>query len=553
MATSSAGRAGSGEGILAPFGVRLYRDLWAATLVSNLGWLIQTVGAAWLMTALVGRADMVALVQAATQAPILCFSLLAGVAADIFDRRLVLLAAQLAMLSASLLLAALTATGLIGPWSLLLGTFVLGTGAALQSPAYQAVVRELVPMRILGAAVVLNGVSFNFARAFGPALGGAIVATAGAEGAFLANALSYLPLVLVLVFWQRPAAVDDLPRERVKGAILTGLRYASETPAIRAVLVRNAIFALAAAAALPLLPLVAKERLAGGPVTYGLLLGAFGAGAMAAAFVVHPLRQRHGPEAVLRWVSLLFAAGLLLVAGTRALVPVLVGLAASGAAWLSAFSFFNIAIQTTSAFWVQARIFAIYQTVMFGAMTLGSWLWGELAQAFGITASLATAAALLALSPALGRFWRLPAGTGLDLGPAARLPEPAPALAFDPEEGPVLVQIEYRIRPADAAAFVAAMDEVGHIRKRNGALRWRLFQDTDDPEHWVETYVVPDWLEHRRLARRTTEADRRAEAAALAFQRSGPPLVRRLVARRRDARFALDASERGELSGLAGG
>lgn len=553
MATSSTGRAGSGEGILAPFGVRLYRDLWAATLVSNLGWLIQTVGAAWLMTALVGRADMVALVQAATQAPILCFSLLAGVAADILDRRLVLLAAQLAMLSASLLLAALTATGLIGPWSLLLCTFVLGTGAALQSPAYQAVVRELVPMRILGAAVVLNGVSFNFARAVGPALGGAIVATAGAEGAFLANALSYLPLVLVLVFWQRPAAVDDLPRERVKGAILTGLRYAAETPAIRAVLVRNAVFALAAAAALPLLPLVAKERLAGGPVTYGLLLGAFGAGAMAAAFVVHPLRQRHGPEAVLRWVSLLFAAGLLLVAGTRALVPVLVGLAASGAAWLSAFSFFNIAIQTISAFWVQARIFAIYQTVMFGAMTLGSWLWGELAQAFGITTSLATAAALLALSPALGRFWRLPAGTGLDLGPAARLPEPAPALAFDPEEGPVLVQIEYRIRPADAAAFVAAMDEVGHIRKRNGALRWRLFQDTDDPEHWIETYVVPDWLEHRRLARRTTEADRQAEAAALAFQRGGPPLVRRLVARRRDARFALDASERGALSGLEGG
>lgn len=553
MAATPAGRTGSADGILAPLGVRLYRELWLATLVSNLGWLIQTVGAAWLMTALVGRADMVALVQAATQAPILCFSLLAGVAADILDRRLVLLWAQLAMLAASLLLAALTATGLIGPWSLLVCTFVLGTGAALQSPAYQAVVRELVPMRILGAAVVLNGVSFNFARAVGPALGGAIVATAGAEGAFLANAVSYLPLVLVLVLWRRPVPVDDLPRERVKGAILTGLRYAAETPAIRAVLVRNAIFALAAAAALPLLPLVAKDRLAGGPVTYGILLGAFGAGAMAAAFVVHPLRLRHGPERVMRWASLLFAAGLLVVAGTRSLAPVLIGLAASGAAWLAAFSFFNIAIQTTSAFWVQARVFAVYQTVMFGAMTTGSWLWGELAQLFGIATALALAAALLAASPALGLLWRLPSGSGLDLGPAARLPEPDPALAFDPEEGPVLVQIEYRIGPADAAAFVAAMDEVGHIKKRNGALRWRLFQDTDDPEHWVETYVVPDWLEHLRLARRTTEADRAAEAAALAFQKGAAPTVRRLVARRRDARFALDPSERAAMPPTDGG
>lgn len=549
MASSSAARIGSAEGILAPLRVRLYRELWLATLVSNLGWLIQTVGAAWLMTALVGRADMVALVQAATQAPILCFSLLAGVAADILDRRLVLLTAQLAMLAASLLLAALTATGLIGPWSLLLCTFVLGTGTALQGPAYQAVVRELVPMPILGAAVVLNGVSFNFARAVGPALGGVIVATAGAEGAFLANAASYLPLVLVLLLWRRPVAVDDLPRERVKGAILTGLRYAAETPTIRAVLVRNAVFALAAAAALPLLPLVAKERLAGGPLTYGILLGAFGCGAMAAAAVVNRLRERHGPEPVLRWVSLLFAAGLLLLALSGSIPVVLLGLAASGAAWLSAFSFFNIAIQTASAFWVQARIFAIYQTVMFGAMAMGSWLWGELAQAFGITAALAVAAAVLALGPLAGLRWPLPSATGLDLGPAARRPEPDPALSFDPEEGPVLVQTEYRVAVGDAAAFVRAMDEVGHIRKRNGALRWRLFQDTDDPEHWVETYVVPDWLEHLRLARRTTEADRAAEAAALAFQRGGAPLVRRLVARRRDARFALDPSERAQARG----
>ncbi len=544
MAATSASRAGFDAGILAPFRVPVFRALWSATLVSNLGWLVQTVGAAWLMTALVGRADMVALVQAAVQAPILCFSLLAGVAADLFDRRRVLLAAQLCMLAVSLALAALTAGEAIGPWSLLALTFLLGSGAAFQGPAYQSVVREIVPIRVLGAAVVLNGVSFNVARAVGPAVGGAIVAAAGAQAAFLANALSYLPLLVVLIVWRRPEPGRDLPRERIGGALSAALRYAAQTPGIRAVLLRSAAFAFAAAAALPLLPLVARDALAGGPRTYGLLLGAFGLGATAGAFVVHPLRQRHGAEPVTRVLAPLFAAGLLAVAFGGSWPPILAGLLACGMAWIGSFAFFNIAVQTSSAFWVQARMFALYQTVMFGAMTAGSWTWGVVAEAWSVPTALVAAACLSALQPLLGRWRPLPGETGEKLGPAPLEPEPDPALAFDPEEGPVLVQTEYRVRAQDAAAFVAAMDEVGHIKKRNGALRWRLFQDTDDPEHWVETYVVPDWLEHRRLARRTTEADRAAEARALAFHRGGPPVVRRLVARRRDARFALDAAER---------
>lgn len=544
MAAKQARTGARGVGMLEPLRVPRFRALWLAMLVSNLGWLVQTVGAAWLMTALVGTADMVALVQAAMQAPILCFSILAGVLADLFDRRRVLLAAQLVMFAISLLLAAATATGAVAPWSLLVLTFLLGSGVALQGPAFQTLVREIVPIRTLGAAVVLNGVSFNFARAIGPAFGGALVAWAGAQAAFLFNALSYLPLVLALLFWRRPRVADDLPRERIRGAVLGGIRYAAETPAIRAVLLRSASFAFAAAAALPLLPLLARDRLAGGPVEYGVLLALFGAGAMAGAFVVHPLRERRGPETLTRALALIFASGLALLAFGSHWLPIAIGLILSGTSWIGSFASFNIAIQTSSAFWVQSRTFALYQTVMFGAMAVGSWVWGVLAARLDLAAALALAALLLALQPLLGRRWPLPAVSGRALGPARPLPEPSPTLAFEPDEGPVLVQIEYRVDAARARAFVAAMDELGHIRKRNGALRWRLFQDADDPEHWIETYVVADWVEHLRMARRTTEADREVERRVAAFDEKGAPLVRRLIARRRDARFALDPSER---------
>ncbi|MCX7628737.1 MAG: MFS transporter [Geminicoccaceae bacterium] len=544
MAARGAGAGAPATKIFEPLRLSRFRVLWLATLVSNLGWLVQTVGAGWLMTALDGTADMIALVQAAMQAPILCFSILAGVAADLFDRRRVLLAAQLVMFAVSLVLAAATAVGAIGPWSLLVLTFLLGSGIALQGPAFQALVRELVPTTALGAAVVLNGVSFNFARAVGPALGGAIVAWAGAQAAFFFNALSYLPLVFALARWRRARAGDDLPPERIRGAVLGGIRYAAETPAIRAVLLRAAFFAFAAAAALPLLPLVARDRLAGGPAEYGILVGLFGFGAMAGAFVVHPLRERHGAEPVSRALALLFAGGLLALAFGPNWPPVALGLVVSGASWIGSFASFNIAVQTSSAFWVQARTFALYQMVMFGAMAFGSWVWGVLTETTSLPVALSIAAALLALQPLVGRRWPLPAASGGDLGPARGLPDPSPTLSFDPEEGPVLVQVEYRVDPTRARAFVAAMDELGHIRKRNGALRWRLFQDTDDPEHWVETFVVADWVEHLRLARRTTEADREVERKAAAFDRKGAPIVRRLVARRRDARFALDAAER---------
>jgi MFS family permease len=541
-------------GILSPLRVPMFRAIWAANLVGSIGWLVQGVGAAWLMTTLAGTPGMVALVQSATMAPILLFALFAGALADLWDRRWVLLLAQLWVAVAAIGLALTSAAGLLTPAALLLFTFLIGTGAALNGPAWQAVVRELVPADQLAAAVTLNAVGFNLARAVGPAVGGAVVASFGTEAAFLLNGVAALALVAVLLAWRRRLPKDDLPRERLVSAVATGLRYVGETPALQSILIRAAVFGLAASAALALLPLIARDRLGGGPVVYGLLLGAFGVGALLGAFLIHPLRQQRGPEFVVSLLSVAGGAAFVLIGLVpNSFAPVIVALAVAGMAWLGSFSTFNITLQVRTAFWVQARVLALYQTVVFGGMAVGSWAWGELADRTSLEAAYLLAGAVLLGGLAL--HWRLPLteGDAPDLQPAARQ-EPLPAIQAAAEEGPVMVQIEYQVGPASAPAFITAMDEVGHLRRRNGAVRWRLFQDVADGARWTEVFVLGDWIEHQRLRRRMTMADAALEARAVAYHRGREAPVRRyMVARRHDSRFPLDETEQAEVAASRAG
>lgn len=523
-------------GLGAPFRIATFRAMWAAGTVSNFGWLIQGTAAAWLMTSLAGTADMVALVQTAEQLPIVVLSLLAGAAADLWDRRAVLLIAQLWMFSVSTLLSLITFGGLIGPWSLLGLTFALGLGAALQGPASQSVIRELVPPDDLAAAVTLNSIAYNFARSAAPGIGGILVATAGAQAAFLANALSYVGMIGVLLFWRRPSTKDDLPRERVASAIIAGLRYAIETREIRATVVRSSAFAFAATAPIALLPLVAKDLVGGGPVTYGLLLGGFGAGAMGSAFFIHRLRQRLGADLLVRCLAVIFALQLLIVAFVPYEPLMILGLAMGGVGWLGSFTSLNISIQTSSAFWVQSRIFAFYQMTQFVAMALGSWLWGEIAVATSLQTALSLAALAMLATGALGFLFHLPTGPAPDLRPApTRRQDPPTAFAFSQDEGPVLVLVDYQVSIQDARAFSRVMEEVGHLRRRNGARHWQVFQDVADAEHWIEAFDVRSWLDYRRQARRATAADEAIEARALHYHKgANPPSLRQMIARHFD-------------------
>jgi len=534
----------SKDGILVPLRDRQFRSFWVANIISNLGWLVQGVAAAWLMTALTSSAEKVALVQAMTQLPMVVVALLAGVVADLWDRRRVLIAAQLWMLAVSVALAFGAGMELVNPATLLVATFLLGAGAAVNAPTFQVVVVQLLRPELLAAAVTINAVAFNLARAVGPALGGTIIAAAGVHTAFLFNALSYLPLLAVLLFYRSPKPVDDVPRERMGAAIATGMRYVIQTPSIWHAMGRGALFGFAAPAVLALLPLIARDQLGGGPMMYGVLLGGFGLGALGGAFLMQPLRSRLGADRVASLLTGINAATLITLGYTDNVQMIMLVLVISGGCWLGAFSSFNISVQLASAPWVQARVLAIYQMIQNAGMALGSWIWGVVAEAQDVPSALVLAGLAMLGGLFLAPLLALSTEKPPDFTPAERV-EPKAELAVPEDEGPILVQYEYRIAASAARDFAAAMDELSHARQRNGALRWRLFQDLADPDHWVESFLIADWLALKRFYARASTADVAIEGAAKAFQIAGEAItIRTMLARRHDSRFELDRREK---------
>jgi MFS family permease len=513
----------SAPSLWTPLRRRVFRALWIASVFSNLGTWIQGIGAAWLMTSLTTSAGLVALVQMASNLPLFLLSLPAGALADVLDRRRVLLVSQGWMLVACALLGAMTALDLVTPVALLVLLFLLGIGAALNGPAWQAVIPELVVPDELASAVTLGSISFNVARAAGPALGGLLVATAGPEATFLLNAASFLGVIVVLAGWRRETPMASLPGERILGAMRTGVRYVRYSPEVRAILVRGGSFLLCASSFWALLPQIARRELGLDATAYGLLLGGFGVGAVATALFVPRLRLRLGPAGLVGSAGLLFAlalAGLGAIDRPLLLVPVMV---VAGSAWLAVLSTFNVAVQTAVPSWVRARAVAVYMLTFFGALAAGSALWGGVAEHWGSqTAMLASGGGLVGFLLLTSRL-PLPAGDALNLAPSRHWPAPAVAFDGEPNRGPVLVRIEYRIDPGDRDTFRHAMREVRRIRLRDGALEWGLFADTADPTRQIEVYLLQSWVEHLRQHQRATLADREVAVRALELHRGDEP------------------------------
>lgn len=520
------------ETALAPFRSPIYRWIWTASLASNLGSLIQAVGASWLMTSLAPSPDMVALVQASTTLPIMLLSLPAGAIADIWDRRHIMLIAQCLLLAVSVALAIMTWLGHLTAWTLLTFTFLIGCGTALYGPSWQSSVSEQVPRGLLPAAIALNILSFNIARTVGPAIGGVLVATAGAQAAFLTNAVSYIGLIVVLARWQRPKVTRVLPPESMGMAMLAGLRYARLSPSIRVVLTRALIFGILGSAIWALMPLIARDLLRGGALTYGLLFGAFGIGAVLGGLISVPVRQRLLSETLIRLTTAAFGLTAIIAAFSHWLVISMLGFIIGGAAWVLTLSTFNITIQTWSPRWVLGRSMAIYQMVTFGGMALGSWLWGEIADNGSIPEALLLAGSALIASVLLGVKLPIAQPQTINLDPSRTWPEPKSRVDLRAEEGPVVVTIEYRIAEPDRGAFLAAMHELRNIRRRDGARRWTLLQDVADPEIWIERFQTPSWVEHLRHHHRFTIVDRDVERRVLDFHRGAePPSIRHLLER----------------------
>ncbi len=492
---------------LAPLRHETYRRIWFASIASNFGGLIQAVGAAWMMTVITTSGDMVALVQTSTALPIMLFSLVSGALADSFDRRRVMLTAQCFMFVVSALLSVFAFFGLLSPWLLLFFTFLLGCGTALNNPSWQASVGDMVPRADLPGAVTLNSVGFNITRSVGPAIGGIIVAAAGAAAAFAVNTLSYFALIFALLRWKPAFPVSTLPREALASAIFAGLRYISMSPNLQKVMLRGLLFGISASSILALLPIVALELVIGGPLTYGLMLGSFGIGAIGGAVLNARLREKLSSETIVR----LSFAGFAISAGIAALSPystlTCAGLVISGACWVLALSLFNTIVQLSTPRWVVGRALSLYQTVTFGGIAGGSWVWGIAADTYGVANALLLSSVVMLAGIVIGLKLPMPAFETLNLDPLNRFTEPSLGLDITPRSGPVVIQVDYEIDDVDVPEFMALMGERRRIRIRDGARNWALMRDLEKPGRWIETYHTPTWVEYIRHNQRRTQVD----------------------------------------------
>lgn len=494
-------------GLLAPLRNRVFRRIWIASLFSNFGSLIQGVGAAWIMTQLTTKADLVAMVQTAQMGPAMLLAIAAGAIADMYDRRKVALYAISFNLIAASTLAALGFAGLVTPLVLLIGVALIGAGGSMLTPAWQASVREQVPPPALPSAITLNSISFNIARSFGPALGGLIVATLGGAAAFTVNALFYVPLLVALGRWKRTPEPARLPPEGLGRAIVSGLRYVVHSPPMRVALFRALVTAMAGASVSSLMPLIARDILHGTAQTFGLLLGAFGLGAVTAAVNIARLRRHFAPEAVVRSATLMVALGAGGVGFSTSLPLSLGALYIAGAGWLLSINELNVAIQTSAPRWIAGRALATFQASISGGIALGAWGWGRIAQAHDVPTALRGAALLLALLPLAGIWLRL-GDRGQGSSEASPPPDPEVALKVTPRSGPIRIELEYSVAPERAREFYGLLLQLGAVRSRTGGYGWSVARDIGRPERWIESYSCPTWMDYLRQRSRLTEADR---------------------------------------------
>jgi MFS family permease len=506
----------------------IFRNLLAANLVSDIGTFMQNVGAAWLMVSLGAGPMYVALTQSAASLPYFLLALPAGSAGDIVDRRKLVLFTESWMMAVALLVVVMTISGLMSPWLLLAMTFALSAGDAFEMPTWQAILPDLVPRKNLAAASALNGIEFNLARAVGPALAGLVIAAAGVATAFVVNFASFAGVILVIARWKRPIRKRTAPRETMNGATVAALRYARHSPAIITVVVRTGIVMFFSSALFALLPTLAKS-VNKSAIGYGILLGCFGAGAIAGALVMQPARARWSTEAVVTSGVAILGLALIATSGLHKLITLAPVMLIGGAAWVIFISLINALVQNLAPDWVRARVLAIFILVYQGAFALGSAAWGAVAQRAGIQAALLYAGVGTAATTMLALFARLPdSPADLSAWNHWRMPVVVKDIGDDLLQGPVMVTIEYVVPREQEAGFLEAIHKYGRMRRRDGAYRWGIFRDTSVADHYLEVFLVNSWAEHMRQHERQTQADRHLEERVRGYT-AAEPKVRHLI------------------------
>jgi len=505
--------------------------IWTATLVSNVGSWMYSAASGWLMTSLDPDPLVVALVQTASTLPVFLFALPAGALADIFDKRRFLLVLEALNTALCAVYAVMVGFHWVTSYNLLLFTFLIGAAGALALPAWQSIVPQLVPKEDLTSAVAANSVGINISRAIGPALGGVAIAALGIVSPFWINAISNLAVIGALLWWrQQNSSNTVLPSERLGGAIEAGLRYARHSPPLRATLIRAAAFFLFASAYWALLPLLARTQIESGPQIYGLLLGAIGVGAVGGAFIMPRLRAKLGADLLVASGMVGTIVTLVLYALAHNVGIALIASLLAGVSWIAVLATLAVSAQVSLPDWVRGRGLALYTTVFFGCLTAGSAGWGEVAAVLGLpTAHLLAAVGMLAAIP-LTWGWKLQSGTSVDLTPSMHWPAPITSYPIEHDRGPVMVTVEYRIRPHDREEFLKALEQLGHQRRRDGAYRWGVFEDAADEGRIAEVFFVASWTEHLRQHERVTNADRVLQDCVDRYHSGNAPKVTHFIA-----------------------
>ncbi|MGE5144370.1 MAG: MFS transporter [Acidobacteriota bacterium] len=513
-----------------PLRNRAFRLFYFGSIGAAVGYTMQATIAAWLMATLTPSELMVALVQTASTSPTLLFGLIAGTLADIIDRRRLILITQIGLFAATLLLGLVALAGVVGPASLLLLTFVVGTGFTFYLPAQQASINELVPRVELPRAVALGAAGFNVARAVGPAFAGALAAWLSSGSALVASALFFVVMIVAMrKHKMRDVALPGVP-ERLLSGLMSGVRYARHSPAMRSFVVRNLSFAACASSLWALLPVIARDQLGLGAGGYGLLSAGFGSGAVVGALWLPGHLQRRTLNAITLAGVAVWGVSLLLIAATRYTWLAMIGVFGCGMAWVFVFASLSAGTQSSAPAWVRARAVSMNLVAVQASLAIGSALWGAVASAAGVRIALAVSAGALVVLHLLHRRIVVEMGKEADVMPGARLPELTISGEPLPDDGPVLIQIEYRIDPSNRNAFVRAIRRVGPTRRRNGATSWRVYRDLGEEDRYVERYVIESWAEYVRLRSRMTMADSRLLETVERLQRPGVPIrVSRLI------------------------
>jgi MFS family permease len=497
---------------------RNFRGLWRSGAFYFVGNAMQTMAAAWMMVELTGSSFLAALVQTAVFLPMFLFSLPAGVLADITDRKRLITWALTVQAVNGALLALLLLGGVAGPAVLLCMVFVAGSCTALLSPAWNSTINDIVPREELPQAITTVAIAYNAARAVGPALAGLVFAHVGGAWNFVLAVISTLLMLSAIRRWPpKPHPPSRLPPERLWGGMVSALRFARHSETVLAQLVRTMAYSGTGSALWALLPVIGQRHLGLGAAGVGLLMGCLGTGAVCMGLTIARVRERISLEALIKTGCLLFAGVMVVAAFSSQPLVVYAALVVGGAAWMGVMSTFNTATQTSVPPWVRARGMAMHTLCALGSFALGSALWGAVSDLVGLAFALCVAAACMAAGVLLAKPFPLRMGEKTEVTQAIPWDDLFIANEPSPEAGPVAVEMGYRIRAADAKAFVEALSQLRSPRRRDGATIWRVYSDMADPSRFVERFIVTSWADYLHQRARATVADHELETQVRSF------------------------------------